>query len=134
MQAAKLAGPATLAASGALLFVALFFGGGVSDGRLFWIGAFGILALAVAAALGPVPVPGGAGAVALCLLGALTAWVGVTMWWSIAPDRSWDAFNRMLVYCAFAGLGLLAVRVPRPSQPGSPPSSGSCSAGRSSGR
>ena len=116
MQAAKLAGPATLAASGALLFVALFFGSGVSDGRLFWIGAFGVLALAVGAALGPVPVPRGAGAVALCLLGVLTAWVGLTMAWSIAPDRSWDAFNRMLVYCAFAGLGLLAVRVPRPAR------------------
>src|SRR5438128_570281 len=39
MQAAKLAGPATLSASGALLFVALFFGDGTSGGRLFWIGA-----------------------------------------------------------------------------------------------
>lgn len=116
MQAAKLAGPATLAASGALLVVALFFGGGVSDGRLFWIGAFGVLFFAVALALGPVPVPRGAGAAAFCLLGALTAWVGLTMGWSIAPDRSWDAFNRMLVYCAFAGLGLLAVRVPRPAR------------------
>ena len=58
MQAAKLAGPATLAVSGALLFVALFFGDGTSDGRLFWLGAFAVLGVIVL--LGwSVPVPRG---------------------------------------------------------------------------
>jgi hypothetical protein len=113
MQAAKLAGPATLTASGALLFVALFFGAGVSDGRLFWLGAFALLTVAVAVAAGPVPVPGRAGLVVLLLLAALVAWVGLTMWWSIAPDRSWAAFDRVLVYGAFAVLGLFAAQVPR---------------------
>ena len=114
MKAAKLAGPATLAAGGALLFVALFFGDGPSDGRLFWIGAFAVLAV-VALGSSP-PVPGRAGVVCLGLLAALAAWVGLSMAWSIAPDRSWASFDRILVYCAFAALGLLATRVPRPAR------------------
>ena len=114
MKAAKLAGPATLAAGGALLFVALFFGDGPSDGRLFWIGAFAVLAVV---ALGSsLPVPGGPGVVCLGLLAALAVWVGLSMAWSIAPDLSWASFDRILVYCAFAALGLLATRVPRPAR------------------
>src|SRR5712692_3403515 len=116
MQAAKLAGPATLSASGALLFVALFFGDGTSGGRLFWIGALAVLAVAVLIAAGPTPVPRGAGLACLVLLAALAAWVGLTMWWSIAPDLSWDAFNRIVVYGAFAVLGLLATRVSKPAR------------------
>jgi O-Antigen ligase len=116
MQAAKLAGPATLTASGVLLFVALFFGDGVSDSRLFWLGAFALLTVVVAVAGGPVPVPGRAGLAVLVLLAALAAWVGLTMWWSIAPDLSWFAFDRVLVYGAFAVLGLLGAQVPRPAR------------------
>ena len=116
MQPAKLAGPATLSASGALLFVALFFGEGTSGGRLFWIGALAVLAASVLVAAGPVPVPHGPGLACLALLGALTAWVGLTMWWSIAPDRSWEAFDRLLAYGAFVLLGLLATRVPKPAR------------------
>ena len=115
MQAAKLAGPATLSASGALLFVALFFGDGTSGGRLFWIGTLAVLAVAVLMAAGPAPVPRGACLACLVLLAALAAWVGLTMWWSIAPDRSWDAFDRIVVYGAFAVLGLLTTRVPKPA-------------------
>src|SRR5205085_10000140 len=107
MQSANVAGPATLGAAGALLFAALFFGGGTSDGRLFWIGAFAVLAAVGLLAAGSVPVPRGAGAATLCLLAALAAWVALTMAWSIAPDRSWAAFDRILVYAAFAVLGLL---------------------------
>ena len=107
MKAAKLAGPATLAAGGALLFVALFFGDGPSDGRLFWIGAFAVLARGRRSGR-RVPVPRGGRASSACaLLAALAAWVGLTMAWSIAPDRSWAAFDRILVYRAFAALGLL---------------------------
>jgi O-Antigen ligase len=115
MQAAKLAGPATLAVSGALLFVALFFGDSTSDGRLFWIGAFAVLA-AVALLDWPVPVPRGWGLACLSLLAALAGWVGLTIAWSIAPDLSWAAFDRILVYLAFALLGLLATRVPQPAR------------------
>jgi hypothetical protein len=116
MQAAKLAGPATLSASGALLFVSLFFGDATSNGRLFWIGAAAVIAAAVAFAWGAVPVPRGAGTAVFVLLAALAGWVGLTMSWSIAPDRSWEAFDRILVYGAFATLGLAAARAARPAR------------------
>jgi O-Antigen ligase len=115
MQAAKLAGPATLAVSGALLFVALFFGESISDGRLFWIGSFAVLG-AVGLVGWSVPVPRGWGLACLGLLAALASWVGLTMAWSIAPDLSWAAFDRILVYATFALLGLLATQVPRPTR------------------
>ena len=44
-------------------------------------------------------------------------WTGFSVRWSIAPDASWTAFNRNLVYLAFAVLGLvvgtLTPRAPR---------------------
>src|SRR5262245_50745205 len=116
MQPPMLAGRATLLAAAGLLFTALFFGDGTSDGRLFWIGSLAVIAGAVVAAGGGVPVPRGAGLATLVLLVALAAWVGVTMAWSIAPDLSWAAFDRLLVYAAFAVLGLLVARVPQPAR------------------
>jgi tetratricopeptide (TPR) repeat protein len=116
MQAAKLAGPATLSASGALLFVSLFFGDGISDGRLFWLGAFAVLAVGVVVVTAALPVPRGPGLACLILLAALTAWIGLSMAWSVAPDRSWAAFDRILVYGAFALLGLAAAAAPRPAR------------------
>ena len=116
MQAPMLAGRATLIAAAALLFTALFFGDGTSDGRLFWIGSLAIVAAAVLAMGGGVPVPRGGGLAVFALLAALTAWVGLTMWWSIAPDLSWAAFDRLLAYGALAVLGLLATRAPRPAR------------------
>jgi hypothetical protein len=38
------------------------------------------------------------------------------MAWSVAPDLSWAAFNRLLVYIAFALLGVLATQVRRPAR------------------
>ena len=109
-----------LAAAGALLTVSLFFGGNVGDGRLFWIGifaeaiAFGALAAALAGLL-PLAVPRPAGLVAFALLAGYVGWLGVTMIWSITPDRSWASLNRGAVYLAFAVLGLVVascVRAP----------------------
>jgi O-antigen ligase len=100
-----------LSAAGALLTFSLFFGESVSESRLFWIGifaeaiAFGALALGLAG-LVPVAVPGRAGLLALGALAAFVCWNGVTMIWSVAPDRSWDYLNRGAVYVAFALLGL----------------------------
>jgi hypothetical protein len=116
MEGVKPAATATLAAAGALLVTALFFGDGTSNGRLFWIGALAVIAVAVLTFLGPVPVPDRAGKAWLAVLAALTAWVGLSMWWSIAPDLSWAAFDRLLAYSALALLGLLACRVPRPAR------------------
>lgn len=114
------AGLLLLAAAGALLLVSLFFGGSVGDGRLFWIGifaeaiGFGAVAAALAGWL-PLAVPRRMGLVAIGLLAAYVGWIGVTMAWSIAPDRSWSDLNRGLVYLAFALLGLVVaanVRAP----------------------
>ncbi len=116
MQAAKLAGPATLSASGALLFLTLFFGDGTSGGRLALIGALAVLSAAVLLGAGPVPIPRGPGLACLALFCALAAWIGLTTWWSIAPDRSWGAFDRLLAYGAFGVLGLLTTRVPKPAR------------------
>jgi hypothetical protein len=116
MQAPSLAGRAALLAAAALLFTSLFFGDGTSNGRLFWIGALAVILTAFVAIGGGLPVPRGAGAVALGLLGALTVWVALTMWWSIAPDLSWAAFDRLLAYGAIALLGLLAARARQPAR------------------
>ena len=38
--------------------------------------------------------------------GLVAVWAGATIGWSIAPDRSWDTFNRTVVYAVFLGLGV----------------------------
>jgi hypothetical protein len=109
-----------LSAAAVLVTVSLFFGGSLSDSRLFWIGifavavGFGFLAAGLAG-LVPVAVPGRSGVVAFGLLAAFVCWNGVTMIWSIAPDLSWAYMNRGAVYLGFALLGLAvaaSVRAP----------------------
>src|SRR5262245_13779453 len=107
------------AVSGGLLVWALFFGGGDSDNRLAWIGgaALGGASLPAAAAFAartgrPWRVPWAGWCVA-CLVG-LAVWQGVSIVWSVLPDRSWSYLNRGLVYLAFLVLGLfVAALVPR---------------------
>jgi hypothetical protein len=107
------AGLPLLGAAGVLATVSLFFGGGLSDERLFWIGMGALLVALVgwAAALGgriPLPAPAPAGAAFVCLLAGYVVWTGVSVVWSIVPDRSWDELNRGLVYAALAAIGVLA--------------------------
>ena len=88
-----------LGVAGALLAVALFFGRGSSDGRLFWIGigaSLAALVLVFATLLGflPRPSPTKRGWWALGLFTAFVLWSGLTIAWSIAPDRSWAYLNR----------------------------------------
>src|SRR3954451_15341277 len=98
-----------LAAAGALVGVSALFSGGSSNGRLTWIG---LAALAVAAGVATValvsawPALGREAVVALALLVAFVCWSGISILWSIEPDRSWDYLNRGLVYVAFAVVGL----------------------------
>src|SRR5437879_8823943 len=105
-----------------LLIVVLFFGGGSSDERLFWIGAgvfflVAVCCVRVTAARLPRPNPTRLGAAFLLSLAAFVAFNGLTTWWSIAPDRSWNYLNRGLVYLAFALLGLfVAAFAPRAVQ------------------
>ena len=46
----------------------------------------------------------------LATSGGFVAWQGLSVLWSIAPDRSWDTFDKGVVLVAFLGLGLLAGR------------------------
>lgn len=52
--------------------------------------------------------------IAVGALAAFAAWSGITLAWSIAPDRSWEELNRALAYALVAGLGvLLGAALPR---------------------
>ncbi len=110
-----------LGVAGALLAVALFFGRGSSDGRLFWIGigaSLASLVLLFATLLGFLPRPSLTKRAwwALGLFTTFVLWSGLTIAWSIAPDRSWAYLNRGLAYLAFVVLGLfVAALVRRPA-------------------
>ena len=93
--------PAVLAA--ALVVGALF------AGESFWLGALALLAAGVAgtlALLGRLPLARGGGSVVGALL-AIAIWNGISVAWSIAPDRSWGELNRGLVYASFAVVGVV---------------------------
>jgi len=100
-----------LAAASGLLVAALFFGGGsdevdflpVALAALFVAGAGVVATLA-----GLLPRPGvdAAAGAFLAFLGGFVVWSGISVWWSIAPDLSWNLFNRELAYVAFAVVGL----------------------------
>ncbi|MBA3347045.1 MAG: hypothetical protein H0T13_00640, partial [Actinobacteria bacterium] len=101
------------AAVAGLLLATLF------AGESFWLEAAAIVAgavILVLALLGHVPLNRGGGALVGVLV-AIAAWNGASVAWSIAPDRSWDELNRVLVYAAFAAvgavLGSLGPRAPR---------------------
>ena len=114
------AGLLPLSAAAALVTWALFFGGGIGDSRLFWIGIFAVavgFGWLAASLLGlvDVAVPDRWGLAAFGLLAGFVCWNGVTMIWSITPDLSWAYLNRGAVYVAFALLGLAvaaSVRAP----------------------
>jgi hypothetical protein len=84
---------------------ALFFGNGLSDAPLVWIGGIALVAGAVFLVWAP-----GQGPAALAFLGALAGlalWCGLSVLWSASPDHSWTTTNRTLVYLGFAALGVL---------------------------
>jgi hypothetical protein len=107
------AGLPLLGAAGVLLTVSLFFGGGSSPERLFWIGMGALLVVLVSGVFVRLPALTPAGTAFLLLFAAYVVWMGVSVSWSVAPDRSWDAVNRGLVYLALALLGVLAGALPR---------------------
>jgi len=59
----------------------------------------------------PRPSVGRSGVVALACLIGLVVWQGLSITWSIQPDRSWDYVNRDLVYLAFVCLGMIVAAV-----------------------
>jgi O-antigen ligase/polysaccharide polymerase Wzy-like membrane protein/tetratricopeptide repeat protein len=111
------AAPMLLGAGGLLTGISTLFSSGSSDGRLAWIG---LAAWVVAAAIGVVALLGLRPLLARETLGALgllagfVAWTGITVMWSIEPDRTWEYLNRGLAYFAFAVVGLaVGTYVPR---------------------
>src|SRR5881397_2510378 len=97
----------TLAAVGALVFAAVFFGGGPGDGSIPFVG--GAAALGACAAVAWLrPGTNAAGRAAVALAAALVGWMGLSIIWSAEPDRSWDYLNRGLVYLAFGAVGIAA--------------------------
>ena len=103
---------ALIGAAGVLAAFALFFGDGSTYPPLVWIGGLAVLAAAVGVALvllGVLAFPklDGFGVAFLALLGWFVLWNGLSIVWSLQPDRSWEYFNRGIVYFAFALLGVL---------------------------
>src|SRR5687767_6167376 len=104
-RAAAIRAPAVVAVPLCALLTAALFAG-----ESFWVGAVALLVAAAVLALGLVGrIPLSASGVPLvAALVALAAWSGVSIAWSVAPDRSWDDLNRGLVHAAFAVLGVAA--------------------------
>jgi len=104
------------AAIGGTLLGAAFAGDGSGVEGVLPVGGSAVVLLAavlLAIAFGLVAAPrlgrtGGALVVAMLLL---VAWTGSAAWWSIAPERSWDAFNKSAAFAAFLGLGLVLAAV-----------------------
>ena len=115
----SVAGPLVLTALvGASLASAMFAGDGSGTRGTLPVGGGALLVLTAAlvvVSLGRLPAPrlGRAGAVLLGSFVLLVAWIGTTVWWSIVPDRSWDAFNKSIAYVAFLGLGFVLAGVGR---------------------
>jgi O-Antigen ligase len=100
-----------LAACGALLGAG--FAGDASGVRgILPVGGVAVVAVAVAlvaVGLGLLGAPriGRTGLALVVVLGALGIWLAASITWSIAPDRSWDTFNRCAAVLAFLALGML---------------------------
>ena len=97
---------------GAALLGATFAGGGSGVGGVLPVGGAAVVLLAaalVAVGIGRLAPPrvGRSGTFVLLATGALVAWTGATLAWSIVPDRSWEAFNKVVAYAAFLGLGVM---------------------------
>jgi hypothetical protein len=98
--------------AGAALLGATFAGDGSDVDGILPVGGGALLVLAgvfVLVGLGRLPLPhiGRSGLAVVLALSLLCAWIGTTIVWSIAPDLSWDAFNRSLAFLAFLGLGIV---------------------------
>jgi hypothetical protein len=108
-----LAAPALLAALvGAVLLGATFAGDGSDVDGILPVGGAAVVLLAlvlVAAAAGwrILPRLDAPGVLLVAAMLLLATWTGATVAWSIAPDRSWEAFNRSVAFAGFLGLGIV---------------------------
>ncbi len=102
---------ASAAFVGAAVLGASLAGEGSSFDGVLPVGGAALVLLAgflIAFTFGATPLPrlGASGLALVASLGLLVVWTGATVVWSIAPDRSWETFNRGLAYAAFLGLGV----------------------------
>ncbi|HET8651158.1 MAG TPA: O-antigen ligase family protein [Gaiellaceae bacterium] len=109
---------ALLVAAAGLCLAAVLFGGGSRYAPLAWIGAAAVLAAALGLALvllGRLAFPrlDGAAVAFVALLAWFVLWNAVSIVWSLQPDRSWEYFNRGVVYFAFVLLGILIAAAAR---------------------
>ena len=107
-----------LALCGVALLAATFAGDGSDVDGILPVGGAAWLLLAGVLVVGsfgrPVaPRLDGAGVALVAAMSLLVAWIGVTVAWSITPDRSWEAFNRSLAFLGFLGLGIVLAGVLR---------------------
>jgi O-Antigen ligase len=105
---AGLVGTATIAS--------LFAGGASGFDGILNVGGSALVLLALAGllyGLGRLPLPllDGAGWALVAAVVSLTVWTGLSVVWSIVPDRSWDVFNKTVVFAVFLGLGLVLAAV-----------------------
>lgn len=100
-----------------LLAWALFAGGVAGTGATASLGTAAVIVAAMlligwSRRAVPLPLLDRAGLAAAAAAVALVAWTGLSVWWSIAGDRSWDALAKGLVVLAFGVVGLVAAALP----------------------
>jgi hypothetical protein len=103
---------------GAVVAGATFAGDGSDVGGTLPVGGAAVALLAcvvVGVGMGWLPRPrlGWSGTALVCATVLLVAWTGLTVWWSIVGDLSWDAFNKSATYAAFLGLGVVLAALGR---------------------
>ncbi len=108
---------AILGAVGVLLGWALFDGGASGADATATLGSAAVIVatlLIVGWGRGVVSLPylDRAGIVAASAVTALVVWTGLTIWWSIAGDRSYEALGKAIVLLAFGVVGLAAALLP----------------------
>ncbi len=108
---------AVLVAVAVLLGWAFFAGGASGTGATASLGSAAVIVAALVVvgwSRGTVSLSrlDRAGLVAGSAALALVAWTGLTVWWSIAGDRSWDALAKGVVILAFGVVGLAATALP----------------------
>ncbi len=97
---------------GALTLASLVAGGGSGFAALLRVGGVSVVLLGVflvlfALGLCALPRLGRSGLLVSAAAVLLVAWTGASLGWSIVPDRSWEVFNKTVVFAVFLGLGLV---------------------------
>jgi hypothetical protein len=101
---------AALLASLGLLVAVIFWGGSPGEGSVMLLGITAAALSLLGAATTGIAWTDRAGWLVLASLAALLGWAGVSIVWSIAGDRSWDAVNLLVAVTGFTVAGLVTAR------------------------